>query len=167
MEKEAPIFESAICPSCRQIIEVNPPEEVDFCKLCGKPFITVKAIKLKAQLAEEEIKRVEEERDRAQSSIEPSQVVKDKFYAILAEDLDIAEHYLNDVVKKEYPKLSLPRLALDEKLSKLAEADLYFQENHSEACFGYSRPEILARLKNDLDKAEADYKTLLSINLHC
>lgn len=86
----------AICPACKREIEVNSLEEVDFCKLCGKPFAVKDAVNLYTA-------RVE--RDAAAKK--PSGEVIAKFNAILAQDYKLAQRYLDDIVKKEYPKLDI------------------------------------------------------------
>lgn len=42
----------AICPVCKQRVEVNSSEEAHLCKLCGKPFATKEAIELYTEHAE-------------------------------------------------------------------------------------------------------------------
>ena len=85
---------AVICPSCNCQTETDQDEEVNLCKLCGKPFATKDAINLYTKSVE-----------RNANSRTPSQEVIEKFNAILAQDCNLAKLYLDDILKKDYPKL--------------------------------------------------------------
>lgn len=134
-------LKSAICPACKREIEVNSLEEVDFCKLCGKPFAINDAINLYTE-------RVE--RDAAAKK--PSDGVIAKFNAILAQDYKLAQRYLDDIVRKEYPKLPLPYSLWHYEASRFANTDLFHLKDR------------IKSLKTELDKTEEGFKNLYSLN---
>ncbi len=142
----------AICPICNQQITINSLEEVDFCKLCGKPFITQKGVELYKKSIE-----------RNEAAQKPSEHIIEKFNAILQQDYKLALHYLDSVVQTEYPKLKTPILPTDWEFSRYFvgnkpdysspwELSKYCAE--SRACFGSS------------SKLAESFKNLHSLNVY-
>ena len=84
-------LKTAICPACKQQIKVDASETIDFCKKCGKPLNTKKAIEFYTDSVEQEKKRHK-----------PSDQAIEKFNAILAQDSNLAEQYLEELQRKEY-----------------------------------------------------------------
>ena len=105
----------AICPACKQQIEVDSAETVDFCKLCGKPVDTQTAIELYTD-------SVAERQKQKENSRKPAQKVIDKFNAILAQDCKLAQYYLEELLKKEYDGLYYKRIYMEQVLDELDSA---------------------------------------------
>ena len=85
----------AMCPNCKEQIKVNPSEQVVFCKLCNNAFKVTEAINLySAHMA------------RRKAALKPSDEIIEKFDAILKQDYKLAQIYLDDIIKKEYPDCS-------------------------------------------------------------
>lgn len=84
---------SAICPNCEKEIAVNPTEEVVFCNFCNKPLNVKDAIYLHIEHTE-----------RSKAAKKPSDEAIAKFNAILEQDYKLAKTYLDDIIKKDYPR---------------------------------------------------------------
>ena len=109
---------TAICPVCKQQIEVDSAEIVDFCKLCGKPLDVKQAIKLYTD-------DVAERQKQEENSRKPAQEVIDKFNAILAQDHVLAQQYLISIVKRDYPKLDISFFLTDDNYSDCFTRDYF------------------------------------------
>ena len=96
LEKDNGNTAEAICPSCGKQVKVNPEEDIVFCRFCNKPFEVCKAIA-------EQKERNAEQAKRNKAAKKPSNEAIAKFNAILKQDYKLAETYLLDVIKKEYP----------------------------------------------------------------
>ena len=129
-------LENGICPACKREIEVNTAEEVDFCKHCGKPYSTKDAVRLYT-----------ENQRYVKAAKKPSDEAIAKFNAVLAQDYKLAQKYLEGIIKKEYPMLSLPVIPDASKIIYFGKEDEYKEDDYSYD--GY--PEIVKRFERDFE----------------